>query len=96
MSDAQLTYLRAERDRIKRQPYSDWGFSYEEDIANAVDEIDRLREAVNSAIVYANCRINGHSDSCNRETWRAMVASLGERVKELADDETYEHPESNS
>lgn len=43
MSDARLLELQAERDRIKRQPYSDWGFSYEEDIANAVDEIDRLR-----------------------------------------------------
>ena len=46
MSDARLLELQAERDRIKRQPYSDWGFSYEEDIANAVDEIDRLRSVL--------------------------------------------------
>jgi hypothetical protein len=30
------------RDDIKRRPYSDWGFSYQQDIADAVDEIDRL------------------------------------------------------
>lgn len=46
MSDARLLELQAERDRIVRQPYSDWGFSYEEDIANAVNEIDRLRSVL--------------------------------------------------
>lgn len=43
MSDARLLELQENRDQIRRQIYAMYGMSYEEDIADAVDEIDRLR-----------------------------------------------------
>lgn len=43
MSDARLLELQEMRTSIRRQIYAMYGSSYEEDIADAVDEIDRLR-----------------------------------------------------
>lgn len=49
--------------------------------------LDHRSEQVNSAIVMANCHINGHSDSCNRETWNRMLGKLGSTVRELPENE---------
>lgn len=50
MSEERLMELRKMRDDIKRQPYSDWGFSYQQDIADAVDEIDRLHARIEQVL----------------------------------------------
>lgn len=46
MTPERLTELRERRDRIRKQPYADYGHSYEEQTADAVDELDRLMAAL--------------------------------------------------
>ena len=46
MSEERLEDLRQMRCDIMREPRRNWGMSYLEDIVDAVNEIDRLREEI--------------------------------------------------
>lgn len=74
MTKDRLAELRQLRDDIKRQPYSDWGFSYQEDIVDAVDEIDRLATTERETIADLLMRAADHLDEVEEEHCGGAVA----------------------
>ena len=87
---ADQDHLRAELAELKRYATAlEENSQTREAVLRA--KIERLTQMADSAIVHANCVLNFHSGSCQRETWRAMVETLG--AKELPG-LSYEHPES--
>lgn len=71
LTDERLADLHRMRAEIVRQPASDWRMSYQEDIVDAVDEIDRLTEVARLAAEYI-----GDESAGSMEFWRAYEPGL--------------------
>jgi len=83
-----LAELRQRRDEIRKQDYATYGLSYEEDIADIVDEIEGLlaelavREAENKRLRGALRNIATASVAKEASSWGIALAALSPEATE--------------